>query len=105
MALLFVRDELHRRAKSPPTLERWRRIRAVRGRGQQRRSLRPRRTGETTFCGSSRKPAAQGLAGHASWSNLWVDSLQLAALSKVSIRSPSFPHVLSGNLGLELDPR
>jgi hypothetical protein len=28
-----------------------------------------------------------------------VDSPQLAALSKFSIRSPSFPHALSGNPG------
>ena len=28
---------------------------------------------------------------------MWVDSPQLAALSKFSIRSPSFPHALSGN--------
>ena len=30
---------------------------------------------------------------------MWVDSPQLAALSKFSIRSPSFPHILSGNPG------
>ena len=31
---------------------------------------------------------------------MWVDSPRLAALSKFSIRSPSFPHALSENPGL-----
>jgi hypothetical protein len=36
----------------------------------------------------------------------WVYSPQIAALNKLPIRSPSFPHALSGNQAdSELDPR